>query len=324
MTDYNIGVDISKSHLDVFRLEDGAAQRFENSTAGFRALSKWLDKVALARIVFEPTGPYHKAFEATLGERFPLVKVNPLQARRFAEAYGTRAKTDAVDAQMLARMGAAFDIAPQAPCSREARVLRDLYVARTGLVKDRTRLRNRAQTQDIAVLKRQTKARLAQAERQIAELDAEIEALIEARQATARSRDILCSIPGIGAVTAAAMLILLPEIGMLERKQVASLAGLAPITRQSASRRLKAIACQPMGQWQGRAFIGGGRKPLRDALYMPALVAIRHNPDLKAKYEDLRTAGKPAKVAIVAVMRKLIEMANALVKADRKWTPKTA
>jgi transposase len=311
MTDHTIGVDISKSHLDAFRLEDGAAQRFENSAAGFRALSKWLGKAPVARIVFEPTGPYHKAFEAALGENFPLVKVNPLQARRFAEAHGTRAKTDAVDAQMLARMGAAFDLAPQAPCSKNALFLRDLHVARAGLIKDRTRLRNRAQTHDIAVLKRQTRARLAQVERQIAELDAEIAALIEAQETTARSRDILCSMPGIGAVTAAAMLILLPEIGTLERKQVASLAGLAPITRQS-------------GQWQGKAFIGGGRKPLRDALYMPALVAVRHNPDLKAKYDNMRTAGKPAKVALVAVMRKLIEMANALVKADRKWTPKTA
>lgn len=311
MTDHNIGVDISKSHLDAFRLEDGAAQRFDNSAVGFRALTKWLGKAPVARIVFEPTGPYHKAFEAALGETFPLVKVNPLQARRFAEAHGTRAKTDAVDARMLARMGAAFDLEPQAPCSKETLVLRDLHVARTGLIKDRTRLRNRAQTQDVAILKRQTKARLAQVERQVVELDAEIAALIAAGQTTARNRDILCSMPGIGTVTAAAMLTLMPEIGTLERKQVASLAGLAPITRQS-------------GQWQGKAFIGGGRKPLRDALYMPALVAMRHNPDLKAKYEDLRSAGKPAKVAIVAVMRKLIEMANALVKADRTWTPKTA
>ena len=282
MTGQTIGVDISKDHLDAFRLEDGAAQRFDNSAAGFRALSKWLLKAPVARIVFEPTGPYHKAFEAALGETFPLVKVNPLQARRFAEAHGTRAKTDAVDAQMLARMGAAFDLAPQAPCSREARVLRDLNVARAALIKDRTRLRNRARTHDIAVLKRQTKARLAQVERQIAELDAKIAALIEARETTARCRDILCSMPGIGAVTAAAMLTLLPEIGTLERKQVASLAGLAPITRQS-------------GQWQGRAFIGGGRKPLRDALYMPALVAMRFDPDLNAKYDPATRRRKTRK-----------------------------
>lgn len=117
----------------------------------------------------------------------------------------------------------------------------------------------------------------------------------------------LSSVAPALSVTAAAMLILLPDIGTLERKQMASLAGLAPITRQSS-------------QWQSKAFIGGGRKPLQDALYMPALVAMRHNPDLKAKYENLRAAGKPAKVAIVAVMRKLIETANALVKADRTWT----
>lgn len=311
MTDHTIGVVISKSHLDAVRLEDGAAQRFENSAAGCRALSKWPGKAPVARVVFEPTGPYHKAFDAALGDTRPLVKVNPLPARRFAEAHGTRAKTDAADARMLAHMGAAFDLAPQEPCSREARILRDLHVARAGLIKDRTRLRNRAQTQDIAVSKRQTKARLAQLDRQMAELDAEIAALIAAQEDTARRRDILCSMPGIGAVTAAAMLTLLPEIGTLERKQVASLAGLAPITRQS-------------GQWQGKAFIGGGRKPLRDALYMPALVAMRHNPDLKAKHEALRAIGKPAKVAIVAVMRKLIETANALVKADRTRTPKTA
>ena len=311
MTDHNIGADISKSHLDAFLLEDGAAQRFDNSAMGFRALTKWLGKAPVARIVFESTGPYHKAFEAKLGETFPLVKVNPLQARQFAEAHGTRAKTDAVDARMLARMGVAFDLVPQVPCSKEILVLKDLNVARTGLIKDRTRLRNRAQTQDIAVLKRQTKARLAQVERHVVELDAEIAALIAAGQTPARNCDILCSMPGIGTVTAAAMLTLMPEIGTLERKQVASLAGLAPITRRS-------------GQWQGKAFIGGGRKPLRDAIYVPAVVAMRCNPDLKAKYEQLRAAGKPAKVAIVALMRKLIEMANALVKADRTWTPKTA
>ena len=194
MTDHNIGVDISKSHLDVFRLEDGMAKRFDNSAAGFRALTRWLGKTPVARVVFEPTGAYHKAFELVRGDKFPLVKVNPLQARRFAEAYGTRAKTDAVDARMLARMGAAFNLEPQAPCSKEIRVLRDLHVARAGLIKDRTRLRNRAQTQDISVLKRQTKTRLTVVERQIAELDTEIATLIDAQESTARRCDILRSI----------------------------------------------------------------------------------------------------------------------------------
>lgn len=311
MTNYTIGVDISKSNLDVFRLEDGAAQRFDNSTVGFRALAKCLGKTPIARIVFEPTGPYQKALETALGGVFPLVKANPLRARRFAEAHRTRAKTDAVDAQMLARMGVAFNLEAKASHFEEIIVLRDLHVARTGMIKDRTRLRNRAHTQDIALLKRQTKARLAQIERQIAELDDEIARLIAASKAKTRGRDILCSIPGIGPVVAAAVPALLPEIGTLQRKQIASLAGLAPITRQS-------------GQWQGKACIKGGRKPLRDALYMPALVAMRFNPDHKAKYEALRAPGKPAKVAIVAAMRKLIEIANALIKAHRSWTTKKA
>jgi len=270
----------------------------------------------VARIVFESTGPYHKAFEAAFADRYPLVKVNPLQARRFAQAYGTRAKTDAVDAvdaRMLARMGAAFDLERQAPSSQEARVLRDLHVARAGLIKDRTRLRNRAQTQDLTILKRQTKARLVQFERQIVELDAEIATMIAAQESTARIREILCSMPGIGATTAAAMLTLLPEIGTLERKQVASLTGLAPVTRNPAN-----------GRDSHSSQADASLCAMPSICYMPALAAIRFNPDLKAKYGHLRAAGKPAKVAIVAVMRKLIETANALVKADRKWTPKTA
>jgi len=311
MTEITIGVDISKSHLDVFRLEDEAARRFENSAAGFRALVKWLGKAAVARIVFEPTGPYHRAFETALSGKFPLVKINPLQARRFAEACGTRTKTDAVDARMLARMGAALALEPDAPVNEKLNELRDLQVARTGLIKERTRLHNRGHVQANPVLKRQTKARLALVERQIAELDAEIARQIAQDQPTARKRQILCSVPGLGPIAAALILTFLPEIGTLDRKQAGSLAGLAPHSRES-------------GQWKGKSFISGGRKPLRDALYMPALVAMRFNPDLKAKYTALRHVGKPAKVAIIAIMRKLLETANALVKGDHLWAKKSS
>ncbi len=124
MTDHAIGIDISKSHLDAFRLEDGAAKQFENTSRGFRALIRWLGKAPVARIVFEPTGPYHRAFEAALSGKFPLVKVNPLQARRFAEVCGMRSKTDAADARILARMGAALALEPDAPVSPDLQVLR--------------------------------------------------------------------------------------------------------------------------------------------------------------------------------------------------------
>ena len=309
MTEHTIGIDISKTHLDAFRLEDQAARQFENSVRGFRALIKWLCQKPVARIVFEPTGPYHRAFETALSGKFPLVKVNPLQARRFAEACGTRAKTDAVDARILARMGVALKLEPDTPVSETLLALRDLQVARAGLVKERVRLRNRSHVQLNPVLKRQIKVRLTLVERQIAELDAEIAKHITHDEELGRKREILSSIPGIGQIAAALILTFLPEIGTLERKQAGSLAGLVPHNRES-------------GQWKGKSFISGGRKPLRDALYMPALVAMRFNPDLRAKYAELREAGKPAKVAIVTLMRKLLETANALVKANRLWVEK--
>ena len=308
MTSDSIGVDISKDHLEAHRLSDGAAARFPNTSAGFRALAAWLSTEGVERVVYEPTGPYHAAFERALAGRLPLVKVNPLQARRFAQARGTRAKTDPVDARALAEMGAALLLQPQEPLSDTLRILRELQIARQALVKDRTRLLNRLRSLELPLLRRQNRAQLTQTERQLAEIDREIRSRIGADRATARTFAILCSIPGIGAVSAAALLIELPEIGTLTRKQVASLAGLAPMTRQS-------------GNWRGRAFIPGGRKHLRDALYMPALVAMRVNPDLKAKYGRLRASGKPAKLALTVLMRKLIEMANTLVSADREWRP---
>ena len=311
MTEHTIGVDISKSHLDVFDAERREAKRFENSASGFRAFEKWCGKLEIARVVYEPTGPYHRNFEERFCDKLPLVKVNPLQARRFAEACGTRAKTDALDARGLARMGVAPELEPDIPVAKTTRILKDVQVARAALVKERTRLNNRAYVQTNAVLKRQTKARLTLLEKQLCELDREIDTLIKADKTSARRREIVQSIPGLGSVASAAILTYLPEIGTLDRRQVGSLAGVVPYNRDS-------------GQWKGKSFISGGRKPLRDALYMPALVAMRYNPDMKAKYEALRAAGKPAKVAIVAIMRKLIETANALVKADRVWVPKTS
>jgi len=309
MTEHTVGIDISKSHLDVFHLEGHDARRFKNSAGGLRALQKWLTNLSVKRIVYEATGPYHRRLETALSGKLPLVKVNPLRARRFSQACGTHAKTDAVDARCLARMGAALALEPDQPVAENIRDLRDLQVARTALNKERTRLRNRGQVQANAVLKRQDKTRLNLIEKQIRELNDEIAKRIAENKSDSRKRDILCSIPGIGLIAAAAILTFLPEIGTLERKQAGSLAGLAPHSRES-------------GQWKGKAFISGGRKPLRDSLYMPALVAMRFNPDLKAKYQQLREAGKPAKVAIVAIMRKLLETANALVKADRLWAEK--
>ena len=190
-------------------------------------------------------------------------------------------------------MGASFDLAPSAPMSQNLRDLKEIQIARVALITDRTRRLNRLKTQTLAINKRHTTARLTQITRQIRDLDGEIQTRITAEPPTARAHHILCSIPGIGAITAATVLIEMPEIGTMTRKPVASLAGLAPMTRQS-------------GQWKGTAFIQGGRKHLRDALYMPALVAMRFNPDLRAIYDKLRGAGKPAKVALTACIGKTV------------------
>lgn len=308
MTDDSIGIDVSKHFLDAHRLSDGGTATFPNAPGGFRALAAWLGNEMPARVVFEATGPYHRSFERAFSGKFPLVKVNPLQARRFAQACGTRAKTDAVDARMLASFGRALSLEPDQPVDGEQFDLRELFSARGALIKDRTRLINRLKTQTLALIKRQTKAQIDQLTRQLQALQHAIDEGLRACPARARANVILRSIPGIGEVAASTILIEMPEIGTLRKKKAASLTGLAPMTQQS-------------GKWQGKARIQGGRKPLRDALYMPALVATKHNPDMRDKYMAMLKQGKPKKVALTAIMRKLIELANALVKADRTWTP---
>lgn len=303
-----IGVDISKDCLDAHRLPDGASRRFENTQTGHKALIRWLRTTPIARIVYEPTGPYHAGFEQTLAKAgLPLVRVNPRQARRFAEATGRLAKTDRGDALMLARMGIALELEARSVPSEGLKTLKDLHSARQALVKDRTAARNREKTLTLPLLKRQNTQRLRQINAQIAAIEAEIKACIAGHEDLAGQLAILESIPGISCITAFALLIEMPELGKLQGKQAASLAGLAPVTRQS-------------GRWTGRACIRGGRARLRQALYMPALVAARFNPDLKAKYQHMLKAGKPAKIAITTIMRKLIVLANALLRDRRKWT----
>jgi transposase len=308
MTNDSMGVDISKEFLDVHRQLDCAAARFLNTPAGFRDLLKWLGDDMPSLVVFEATGPYHGRFERTFSGKLPLVKVNPLQARRFAQACGTRVKTDAVDARVLANMGSALALEPDHPVDEKQHELKELFSSRGVLIRDRTRLINRLQTQNLALVKRQTKARIDQITRQLKAVQQDINTRVQDCPNRARANTILRSIPGIGIIAAATILIEMPEIGTLDKKRAASLTGLAPMTRQS-------------GKWRGKATIQGGRKHLRDALYMPALVAARHNPDMRDKYKAMINLGKPQKVALTAIMRKLIELANTLVKADREWVP---
>jgi len=160
MTNDSIGIDIPKDILDAHRLSDWAAARIPNTPVGFRALSTWLGKGMPTRVVFEATGPYHGSFERTFSGKRPLVNVNPLQARRFSQACGTRGKTDAGDARMLARFGNSLALEPDQPLDKKQYELRELFSSRGALIKDRTRLINRLKTQSLALVKRKTKARI--------------------------------------------------------------------------------------------------------------------------------------------------------------------
>ena len=239
----------------------------------------------------------------------PLYKINPYQVRCFARSQGRRAKTDAVDARTLADMAAAIPgLRPVQARSQTERDLAELQLVRDALVGDRTAMSNRHKHLRHPLAKDLNRRRLEEVKRQIKIVDAEIGKLLQQREDIKRRLDVLTSIPGLAQVSAAGLLVHMPELGSLSGARAASLAGLAPVTRES-------------GSWKGRSYIQGGRRKVRQALFMPALSAIRHNPDLRRKYESLLARGKPPKLALAAVMRKLVVLANALLQQDRLWTP---
>jgi len=306
------GIDISKDHLDAATHPGGETRRFTNDRTGHTALLRWLERNDVQQVVFEATGPYHRTLERRLAVAGrPFAKINPRQARRFAEATGTLAKTDRIDAIGLARFAAVLQPECRPLRSETLDQLAELVAARRMLVRDRTATTNRAKTLTLDLLKRQAAVRLKQIARQLDALDAQARALVVADPLLARRLVVLTSIPGLGEITAIALIADMPELGQMDAKHAASLAGLAPVARQS-------------GTWRGKSFIRGGRAHLRQALYMPALVAARFNPDLKARFNAMTAAGKPAKVAITALMRRLIVLANALLRDDRTWTQRAS
>ena len=312
MSKITIGIDISKALLDVAPYPGGEVHQFSNDKKGHKALVRWLGAFDVKLIVFEATGAYHRGLERFLGEcGLPVAKLNPRHARRFAQATGKLAKTDCADALMLARFGALLEPSQTPAKSQALEELAQLVSARRSLVKDRTATKNRRHNLQSTLLKRQATQRLKQIEGHIKAIDSRCQELIAQDDRLTKRYVILNSIPGIGALTAIIMLSEMPELGLMDKRQTAALAGLAPITRQS-------------GTWKGKSFIRGGRANLRQALYMPALVAIRFNDELAAKYLAMTKDGKPAKVAITTIMRKLIITANALLRDNRKWAKITA
>lgn len=310
-SDINVGIDVCKLWLDVHVLPTGEQYRVPNSKAGSRQLIKRLAALDVKRIALEPTGKWHRAIHDRLHEAgFAVAVINPLRVRRFAEAIGLLAKTDRLDARVLALYAACIKPTVKAPAPAVLRELKELVQARTSAAVELTALKNQACAAETRFLMRQLERRRKQVARHIAALEAEIINIVAADAELRRRYEILTSIPSIGPIVAFTMLASLAELGDCTKKEIAMLVGLAPVNDDS-------------GERQGRRLIRGGRADVRRALYLAAVSAARFNPDLKAFYDRLRADGKLAKVALIAVARKLLILANTLIREERMWVPKT-
>ena len=298
------GIDVGKSGLDAHILAGNLQRHFKNDHSGRRALRNWLLKHAVKRAVFEPTGRYHRRLHQCLFEAgLQTVLVNPLRSRRFAESLGQFAKNDRVDAAMLARFGQLDNLETTPPQQRNLRLLSDLLALRRKLVEQLDALRKlRAELAPEAAACPSASCQALQDD--VAACEQSMLDCIAADAALARRAEIIQSVPGCGPLTAACLCAELPELGSLARRPAAALLGVAPFDCDS-------------GQHRGRHHIRSGRAHPRRVLYMAALSASRWEPACKACYQRLLADGKPHKVAIVAVMRKLVCLLGAPLRADR-------
>jgi len=305
----NIGIDVSKDWLDVHVLPSGHRFRVSNDAQGQRQLKRRISGFAIACAAVEPTGKWHRALCRSLNASGIAVMVaDPFRVRMFAKASGLLAKTDRIDAAVLAAFAAAMARAARPLASEAVEAIAELVTARDSAVAEQTSLKNQHHAAYDSFLKRQLGLRIRAAGKAIAALEAEIQRRIAADPTLAQRHAILCSIPGIGEVTAALAIAKLPELGALTDKQAAMLAGLAPIADQSGKR-------------DGPRSVHGGRACITRGFYIAAISAARYNPALKTFYMRLRAAQKPAKCALIAVARKLIVLANTLIAQNRMWLP---
>lgn len=300
-----VGIDVSKHHLDVF---DGATAKPARLLNEPEPIGTWLQTLGADRfVIFEATGAYDAPLRQALTQaQVRFARVNPAAARSFAKAAGFLAKTDQVDARMLAAMGAVLRPRPAEPTSTAQERLGRLHRRRDQLVAHRKQERTRrGETKDAELLEGIGR-HLAFLDAEIAALERQITKLIAAEPALKRDAGLLVSMPGVGPVVSACLLALMPELGRRSPKTIAALAGLAPINQDSGLRR-------------GQRSIRGGRKRVRDALYMAAVAAARSASRFRADYQRLRAAGKPAKLALIAIARKLLIVANAILRDQQPF-----
>jgi transposase len=305
----SVGIDVSKCWLDVHVLPTNERLRAANDRTGIRQLKRWLSPHAIALVAIEATGKWHRLVHRSLiASAIPVAIVDPFRVRMFAKAQGILAKTDQLDARMLALFATVMNPATRNPAPQTIAELAELVVARASAVDAQTALKNQLSAAECKFLKQQFARRIETTGKDIAALDREILKRIKADDCLARRYAVLTSIPSFGFVVAATLIACLAEIGSTTAKQIAMLAGLAPIADQS-------------GERDGIRVIWGGRPAVRRMLYLAALSAIRFNADIKTFYRRLVGSGKPRKVALIAAARKLVVLANTLVGQDRHWSP---
>jgi transposase len=308
-TDSNVGIDVGKSWLDAHVLPAGESLRVANTREGIGKLNRWLRRFQVALVAVEATGKWHRMLHRGLhAAGLHVAVVDPFRVRMFARAHGNLAKTDKLDARVLAVFASVMDPDHRPPAPHAVEVLQELVRGRTSAIAERTSLRNQRGAAQSAFLRRQLDRRISRIDKDVVSLAAEIMRRITDEPGLARRYHILISIPGIGPVNAATLVACLPELGAASAKQIALLVGLAPIPDDS-------------GERHGYRRIRGGRQIVRNGLYLAALTAARCNAPLRTFYTRKIDEGKAAKLVLIAVARKLIVLANSLIADDRTWTP---
>jgi transposase len=302
-----VGIDVSKDRLDVYVHPSGESFAVARNAEGLDALIARLEPLSVSAVAVEATGGFETVVAASLSAAgLPVIVVNPAQVRAFATALGKRAKTDPIDAKVIALFVAATKPQIRPLPDEETRLLAALVTRRRQIIQMIVAEKQRERQISNRTLKKSAARLIKALEKELNVLDQGIEDSVRGSPVWREKEDLLKSVPCIGDVIARGLIAEMPELGTLDRRQIASLAGLAPWTRQS-------------GQWRGRSFTGGGRASVRTALFMAALVGTRHNPVLKAFYERLLANGKPKLLAITAVARKLLTILNAIIRDKKPW-----
>ena len=307
MENITVGIDVSKTQLDVAIRPSGEAFVVARDAGGLDELVARMKALAPEMIALEATGGFETVAAAALAAAdLPVAVVNPAQIRAFAKAIGQRAKTDPIDAAVIARFAEATQVKPRPLPDEATRQLGDLVTRRRQIIAMIGAEQQRLTRATAKSLKKSIARLLKALQKELTSVDGDIDEAVRASPAWRKDEELMASVPGVGPVIARSLIAELPELGRLDRKQIAALVGLAPYTRQS-------------GAWRGKSFIGGGRTTVRTALYMGAMNAKRWNPPLKAFFDRLVAAGKPKKLAIIAVARKLLTILNAIVRDKSPW-----